>query len=146
MKKETTTAANVAKAKEMRMKIETIRKNINARKCRSAWDRGVNMYASELLDKIAEEVKYCEECGDQIPEISQTFLLNGAKYWRQYSGGGCSLICDEDIAERLCTPSELKRVRGGLRQPNSREDWLDVQARALHQAAYIIMEEFRKIN
>lgn len=67
MKKETTTAANVAKAQETRIKIETIRKSIDARKCRSAWDRGVNMYASELLDKIEEEIKYCEECGDQIP-------------------------------------------------------------------------------
>ena len=146
MKKETTTAANVAKAQEMRNRIDAIRKSIDARKCRSAWDRGVNMYASELLDKIEEEIKYCEECGDQIPEISQTFMLNGAESWQQYSYGGCSLICDEDIAERLCTPSELKRVRGGLRMPNSRENWLDVQARALHQAACIIMEEYRKIN
>lgn len=144
MKTTTTTAATVAKAQEMR--IDAIRKSIDARKCRSAWDRGVNLYASELLDKIVEEVKYCEECGDQIPEISQTFMLNGAESWQQYSWGGCSLCYNQDIAERLCTPSELKRVRGGLRMPNSRENWLDVQARALHQAAYIIMEEFRKIN
>lgn len=144
MKKTTTTAATVAKAQEM--KIDAIRKSIDARKCRSAWDRGVNLYVSELLDKIAEEVKYYEMTGDQIPEISQTFILNGAESWQQYSWGGCSLCYNQDIAERLCTPSELKRVRGGLRQPNSRENWLDVQARALHQAACIIMEEFRKIN
>ena len=146
MKRETTTAAEVAKVQEVRAQIETIRKNIDARKCRSAWDRGVNMYASELLDKIAEEIKYCEECGDQMPEISQTFMLNGAESWQKYSAGGCSLCYNEDIAERLCTPSELKRTRGGLRMPNSRENWLDVQARALHQAACIIMEESRKIN
>lgn len=146
MKKTTTTAATVAKAEEMHNIIDAIRRSIDARKCRSAWDRGVNMYASELLDKIAEEIKYCEECGDQIPEISQTFMLNGAESWQKYSDGGCSLCYNKDIAERLCTPSELKRTRGGMRNPNSRENWLDVQARALHQAAYIIMEEFRKIN
>lgn len=146
MKRETTTAAAVAKVDEMRIKIETIRKSIDARKCRSAWDKGVDLYASELLDKIAEEVKYCEECGGEMPEISQTFMLNGAESWQQYSDGGCSLCYNKDIAERLCTPSELKRTRGGMRNPNSRETWLDVQARALHQAARIIMEEFRKIN
>ena len=146
MKNQTTTAATVAKAEEMQNRIETIRRSIDARKCSSAWDRGVNMYASELLDKIEEEIKYCEECGDQMPEISQTFMLNGAENWQQYSWGGCSLCYNKDIAERLCTPSELKRVRGGMRNPNSRENWLDVQARALHQAACIIMEEFRKIN
>lgn len=146
MKRETTTAADVAKVDEMRMKIETIRKNIDARKCRSAWDKGVNLYASELLDELTEEVKYYEENGGEMPEISQKWMMNGAMDWRQYSYGGLSLCYDGQIAERLCTPSELKRTRGGLRQPNSRENWLDVQARALHQAAYIIMEELRKIN
>ena len=41
---------------------------------------------------------------------------------------------DGDIAAALCTPSELKKTRNGERRPNSREEWLDVQARALHQA------------
>lgn len=35
-------------------------------------------------------------------------------------------------------PSELRRVKGGSRNPNSRESWLDVQARALWQAAEVI--------
>lgn len=30
--------------------------------------------------------------------------------------------------------AELKRKHGGTYEPNSRETWLDVQARALHQA------------
>lgn len=41
---------------------------------------------------------------------------------------------DGDIAAALCTPSELKKTRNGDRRPNSREEWLDVQARALRQA------------
>jgi len=62
-------------------------------------------------------------------------MLNGAQNWYQYSWGGCSLIYDRDIAERLCTPSELKRTKNGERRPNQNEEWLDVQARALRQAA-----------
>ena len=81
-----------------------------------------------------------------MPEISQMWMMNGAENWRRYSYGGSSLIYDKDIAERLCTPSELKRTRGGMRKPNSSETWLDVQTRALNQAARIIMEELRKIN
>ena len=62
-------------------------------------------------------------------------MLNGAQDWNKYSWGGSSLIYDGDIAERLCTPSELKKTRNGERRPNGREEWLDTQARALHQAA-----------
>lgn len=98
-------------------------------KARSAWDRGVKEYAYELVEGLEVE---------EIPEDSQelkSLLLNGADTWKQYSWGGSSLIYDFDIAERLCTQSELKRVKGGERRPNSREEWLDVQARALLQAA-----------
>jgi hypothetical protein len=98
-------------------------------KARSAWDRGVKEYAYELVEGLEVE---------EIPADSQelkSLLLNGADTWKQYSWGGSSLIYDFDIAERLCTPSELKRVKGGERRPNSREEWLDVQARALLQAA-----------
>lgn len=98
-------------------------------KARSAWDRGVKEYAYELVEGLEVE---------EIPADSQelkSLLLNGADTWEQYSWGGSSLIYDFDIAERLCTPSELKRVKGGERRPNSREEWLDVQVRSLLQAA-----------
>lgn len=62
-------------------------------------------------------------------------MLNGADSWIQYSWGGCSLIYDGDIAERLCSPSELKKTRNGERKPNGNEEWLDTQARALYQAS-----------
>lgn len=98
-------------------------------KARSAWDRGVKEYAYELVEGLEVE---------EIPTDSQelkSLLLNGADTWKQYSWGGCALIYDCDIAKRLCTPSELKKVKGGERKPNRREEWLDVQARALLQAA-----------
>lgn len=105
---------------------------IEARKTRSAWDKGVTLYALELLDNIRDL-----PAADSRQEI-KTALLNGASDWREYSWGGCSLIYNGDIAERLCSPSELKRTRGGDRRPNSREEWLDVQARALYQAFRLI--------
>lgn len=51
-----------------------------------------------------------------------------------YCYGGLALIYDEDIAKALCTPSELKRTNSGRNDPNPRETWMDVQARAYFQA------------
>lgn len=97
-------------------------------KPRSAWDRAVNAYALDLLDDLNKE-----------NPITKETLLNGADNWREYSWGGCSLIYNADIAERVCTPSELKKRKGGECRPNSREEWLDVQARALSQATTLIL-------
>ena len=116
--------------------VESIRKLIitdYANKKRiSAWDRGCYLYAHDLLDTIESE-DITTDCADM-----QDVLLNGASSWNQYSWSGCSLIYDIDIAERLCTPSELRKTRNGERRPNSSEEWLDVQARALWQAWYIV--------
>ena len=99
---------------------------------RSAWGRGVKAYALELLEDLPSNVSY-----GSVASL-EADLLNGARNWSQYSWGGCSLIYYEDIASRLCTPSELKKTRNGERRPNAREEWLDVQARALRCAAYDI--------
>ena len=104
----------------------------------SAWERGVRATALNLIDKIEREVMYSFDNYNKFPMINEAFALNGASDWQRYSEGGCALIYNEDIAERFCTPSELKRVKGGLRMPNSRENWLDVQARALRQAWRLI--------
>ena len=118
------------------MNIEKLRESIAAEKQRSAWDKGVTQYALELVDELAEQIGggYVDPAELAKPRILRAALLNGAKDWSQYSWGGCSLIYDPDIASRLCCPSELKKTRNGERRPNSREEWLDVQARALYQA------------
>ena len=72
--------------------------------------------------------------------------MNGAMDWEDYSYGGCSLIYDGDIAERLCTPSELKKKDGGRLAPNSQESWLDVQTIALRQACIRIKSKFRLLK
>ena len=112
---------------------EEIRAELEARKDRSAWDRGVTAYALELVDELEELAAYEGRNPETVKECRE-WMLNGAQNWSQYSWGGSSLIYDRDIAERLCTPSELKKTRHGERRPNSREEWLDTQARALYQA------------
>ncbi|MBE5799362.1 MAG: hypothetical protein E7321_05355 [Clostridiales bacterium] len=125
--------------------VETIRAAINSRRDRSAWNKGVNLYALDLLNDLEERCAY-EGREPETREELTAWLLNGAYNWQQYSEGACSLVCDCDIAERLCTPSELKRTHGGERQPNRCELWLDVQARALNQAATRIRRAYVEIQ
>ena len=125
--------------------VEKIRETIENKPIRSAWERGVKVYALELLESLEEGIggEYIDPEDLESPALLKKALLNGAADWAQYSWGGCSLCYDCQIAERLCTPSELKRKRGGDLQPNSRETWLDVQARALYQAARWIINAAR---
>lgn len=106
-------------------------------KPRSAWSRGVLAYALELIgDLEAEGLAPTKEN-----------MLNGAANWLQYSGGGCSLIYNADICERLCSLSGQKRTKGGERDPNGQETWVMVQARALGQAASrVIAAAARKVS
>lgn len=118
--------------------IQQIREALESRKTRSAWDSAVTQYATEIIDDL---------CIDDNTEFYGSpadckMLLNGASDWWQYSWGGCSLIYNHDIAERVCCPSEYRRcirADGSLKEsPNGSEHWLDVQGRALFQAANLI--------
>lgn len=128
------------------MTINDIRNAIATRRTRSAWDKGVNQYALDLLADLAggeglrglpaaDTVGACAALSDR--------MLGGARDWDAYSYGGCALIYNGDIAARLCSPSEFRRTRGGEWNPNRRESWLDVQARALYQAASLIWRAYR---
>ena len=115
---------------------------IESSPARSAWKRGVKIYAVELIESLDGR------------ELTEKNLLNGAgvfhdetptprergEAWKAYSYSASSLIYCADIAERLCTQSELKKTKGGERNPNGHETWLDVQGRALLQACNLIME------
>lgn len=116
------------------MKKEEIKKALESEEARSAWSKGVIQYAFDILDNI-----------DDV-EVTEKHLLNGADNWKEYSYGGCALIYDEDICHRLCTPSEIKKTRNGERRPNKRETWIDVQARALYQAARLIMKNQKRVS
>ena len=128
--------------------IEKLYQSIESEKQRSAWDKGVSAYALELVEQLGEQIGggYFDELNLSEPKKVQAALLNGAADWSQYSWGGCSLIYDGDIAERLCCPSELKKTRNGERRPNSREEWLETQARALFQAANRVCRHIRTLE
>ena len=123
---------------------ERLTKELEARKDRGAWNKGVTLYAFELIEELKERAEY-EGRNPEPGKECREWMLNGAQDWNQYSWGGCSLIYDSDIAERLCCPSELKKTRNGERRPNSREEWLDTQARALFQAANRVSRLYRSI-
>lgn len=101
------------------------------------------MYAIELLDDAASN-RECEEF-ESLQELKEE-ILNGASDWMQYSEGGFSLIYNADIAERLCSPSELKRTKNGMNDPNSREIWVQCQTRALFHAWELIKRVYNEIN
>lgn len=128
--------------------IEKLYQSIESEKQRSAWDKGVTKYALELVEQLGDQINggYFEELDLTESKKVRAALLNGAANWSQYSWGGCSLIYDSDIAERLCSPSELKKTRNGERRPNSREEWLDTQARALFQAANRVCRHIRTLE
>ena len=105
---------------------------ITATNPRSTWKIAVKAYALEMLEGLED---------DQPPTIEN--LLNGAADWSAYSYGGSALVYDAQIAERLATPAELKRKKGGELPPNRNESWLDCQARALSQAARLIQARSR---
>jgi hypothetical protein len=108
---------------------------LTASPARSAWKRGVKAYALEMVEELAEQLD---------PTYSPEKLLNGAENWQQYSCGGNALIYNADIAERLCSPSELKRTKNGDNPPSKNEEWIDVQTRALRQAARLIASAYRR--
>lgn len=123
-----TKAANISHAKRIYYKIESI-------KTRGAWKNGVKEYALMLLDWYISEA-------NENPLNIET-LLNGADNWRHYAYAACGVAqaYNTRIAETLCTPSELRRTNGGLKDPNLRETWQDVEARALYQA-YLLIQKF----
>lgn len=137
-------AQEAAEEAQQESTLDKVAAELEAQKDRSAWGRGVNAYALELVEELRERAAY-EGRNPEPGKECREWMLNGAQDWNQYSWGGSSLIYDGDIAERLCTPSELKKTRNGERRPNSREEWLDTQARALTQACNRVARVYRSI-
>ena len=124
----------------MQRLIRDIRNEIDSTPGRSAWAFGVRCYAVDLLSEYVERrgLTIWAEIA-RIGKITEEDLLNGAKDWRQYSRDGNSLIFNKDICLRLCNQREQKKTCEGKLPPNDSEDWLDFQAKALQQAAKIVM-------
>ena len=110
-------------------------------------EKGVKNYALLLIDELPDD--YCmifdnqQELKEQL-KIFTKLLLNGADNWQQYSYYGNTYCYDEDIAAALCNLSEFRKTKGGEKQPNSCETWLDVQGRALFKAERLIKSAIRE--
>lgn len=116
------------------------------RKNVSAWNRGVKNYALYLIDKLPDDYCMIFDNQQELKEHFKIFtklLLNGADNWQQYSYYGEAYCYGNDIAEILCNPSEFRKTKGGEKQPNSRESWLDVQGWALFHAEKLIKSTIR---
>lgn len=125
---------------EMKEVAEKIIKRLEQKRVRSAWNEGVRKYALWMMNNYKEWLEF----DSTLPITKETFL-NGAVTWSDASYGGCYLITNEEIARILCNNTELKRTRNGELRPNKREEWLDVQARALRQSWLLIEDIYTNL-
>lgn len=124
-------------------KYDELVKAIEDSPARSAWAKGVKEYALTMADEVMNDFSDGEANFLLDTKAFEKLCLNGADDWTQYSWDGNSSIYNSDIAKALSSPSELKRTHDGDWKPNSREEWLDVQARALYQA-FRLLDDKRK--
>ena len=126
----------------------------NQKLARSKWDRAVMEDAEEMLLEAIDNLRdNPEEAPQDLTALTANLLNVSVRTLKDWGGddghngirslyqcahesswGGSHLCYDYDIARHYCTPSELKRTRDGERRPNARDEWLDVQARAIYQA------------
>lgn len=106
---------------------------------RSTWNRACKTYAIELIEYLSsDEIAHLVNCARAARlDDFRKVLLNGAQNWAQFSFGGCALVYDADIDERLNPPSQRGRC--------SSERLLRTQARALYQAERLIYRACRKL-
>lgn len=126
--------------------IQAVANEVNNTKTRSAWSKGVQSYAFHILAQFEDWRRFNESNGLECPELDERTALNGASDWSAWAYGGCGLVYDSAIADRLCTPSELRKLDGGARVPAGAATWLDIEARAARQAWRMIAEAVRVVE
>lgn len=135
------------------MTINELIKKIEAAKPRGAWSKGVKSYALWMLESgYIDGIRPADSLtlGELVNRCGYMFIKIGmfhSQAWnaaKETSEGGCFHIYNWQIAQQLCSPSELRKCQrkdGSYRNPNSRENWLDVQTRAIYQALLLIQKE-----
>lgn len=109
---------------------------------RSYWNRGV----ASLIRDYGDEV-LGEHDGEIISARDFYKLWNcGAETLRDAVYDGSFDIWKYDIAKRLCTPSKFKKSNEGMRRPNKRQDWIDVELIAVQQAMYKSLEIMKIVS
>lgn len=119
------------------MNINATIAEINRIKCRSAWNKGIKVYAVMLLENLKENGYKGRDITS--PAILRKSLLNGAADWERFSRGGCALVYNGDIVKTLCTPAIIERYNSG-KLNISTDDIFEWQRQALRQAELLIMQ------
>lgn len=146
--------------KKVEINLNSLISELTKEKARSYWSRAVQSDAIDMIDRMLSDCdnvvngvfsgtlsEFLASCVNHVGIITDKIesVYSCVPYIKESSRGGNWLIYNDDIAEHYCTPSELKKVThkdGTIRDhANSREDWLDVQARAHYQALYRIMRD-----
>ena len=140
-KAKATIIPDISKGLQSESILDKIYSELENHPARGAWNKGVKEYAFELLARLKDR-SALEGRNPESGKEAYNWMLNGADNWREYSYDRSSLLWDEDIAERLCSPSELKKKKYGYLNPNKIENWLDFQARALYQACNLVLMFF----
>jgi hypothetical protein len=118
------------------MNINATIAEINRIKCRSAWNKGIKIYAVMLLENLKENGYKGRDITS--PAILRKSLLNGAADWETFSRGGCALAYNGAIVKTLCTPEIIERYNSG-KLNISTDEVFDCQRQALTQAEKLII-------
>lgn len=124
--------------------LEELYSLVERHSARGSWNRGVKECALELINNVIEHGYEVYDCAS-----FEQAALNGARDWRQFSRGACSLVHDGDIIDKFCSPSRAKRYKLKNNQfYGSRENptyWIDTQANAFAQACDLCCEYIREM-
>ena len=119
------------------MDISRIIEAIEKQEPKSQDHKARRLYALEMLAGLAENKGAVYQWDNLRQNVID--MLNGAENWQQYNDGGCSLVYNRDIAERIMTPSEFKRWENSTSEP----DLLGRQYRYLLRAVSLIKFTYR---
>ncbi|NMM93885.1 hypothetical protein [Bifidobacterium oedipodis] len=125
------------------MDVVEIVRRLESLPARSVWKCAVRDFA---IDLVSDNDLFEALPGDASRGDIEAALLSGAANWREYSYGGCGLVYNGDIDNWLMTPSELKRYNRPGHDASmgfGGESLLDMQARALSQAARLAFQVIR---
>lgn len=117
-----------------------IRKKVNETTPRGAYRSAVKLYAIDILNRLGDA-----EAPDTLSELHAE-LLDGCLNWIEYSYCGKVLADSYSIAGRTCSPTTLKRLQMGAKQPVGFGTWLDYQASALKQAEKLIIQKYCEVK
>lgn len=88
----------------MKITIADAEKRLNERRNRSAWDRGVALYAFDLLDNLNDAITDNNRDPESRTEAEE-WMLNGARDW------GNSAIADLLLSMMQILPSDFVHRR-----------------------------------